>query len=448
MFNTNDSYKIAEWIKEQLQNSFDIEFRDLQYNGMLIHFMYITSVCDIKIIQKNIILPFFEMKNLAEYRNYLISYPNSLESKEPPLVLNRILHGSVAVFLENNILMFDAKDFLESPIAESMIETVIQGPKDAFREKLDTNMNLIRQRYHRKTLKIESQVLGMGKIPAALLYDQSLADYKILEQLKNRLEKLKEEYDKSIPQLHKFLMREDSPVFPTILLTDRPDRVINAIYEGKIILVVEGFPFAMVLPSVFFDFISSMEDVYQVPVVGRFLTILRYFAIFITISLPGLYVGITSYNPELFRFQLAISISGNRVTVPYPSFVEIIMMLVMTELLNEASSRLPKVVGPAATTVGGLIIGQAAAEAGIISNIMVIIVSAVAISNFILPVLSMNFAIRLMKYPILILSIFFGLNGVVVGIIALIFYLSGMRSFGKPYLQLFSKKVYKPISNK
>jgi spore germination protein len=447
MFMTNDPYKVIELIKEQLQSSFDIEVRNLQYNGMRIQYMYITSICDLAIIQKNIIVPFFEMKNLQEYKNYLFAFPESLVSRDSQVVLNKILHGSVVVFIENNILLFSANQFMESSITESQIETVIQGPKDAFREKLDTNLNIIRQRYHKDTLKIENQELGVGKIPAAIMYDQSLVSYKILEQLKSRLQKKQAEYDQSIHQLHKFLMKEDSNIVPTILLTDRPDRVLNAIFEGKIIMIIEGSPFAMIMPSVFFDFMSSMEDVYQMPFVSKFLIILRYIGLFITISLPGFYVGITSYNPEIFRFQLALSIAGNRVTVPYPSFVEVIAMLFMMELLSEASSRLPKVVGPAATTVGGLIIGQAASEAGLISNIMVIIVSSVAISNFILPVTSMNYTIRVIKYPVLLLSIFFGLNGVVVGVIGIVFYFTSIRSFGIPYLQLFSKSNYKGMNN-
>ncbi|GKU26316.1 spore germination protein [Clostridium folliculivorans] len=441
MLNQEETLKIADWLKDTLQNSFDIEFRHLEFHEIKTDFLYITSICDPIIIQQNIITSFFRSKNLQEYRNYLISFAKSLESTDRQLILDKLLQGSVAVFLDNAVLLFDAKNFLESSIAESQIETVVQGPKDALREKLDTNLNIIRQRYPSKDLKIELRQFGTLNTPAALIYNNSIVNSEALEELETCLQKLSNKYTESVQQLHKYLMKHNSSIFPTILLTDRPDRVISNLNEGKITIIIEGSSFAMILPSVFFDFMSSMEDVYQLPAISKALLILRYLGLFISVTLPGFYVGISSYNPELFKFQLALSIAGNRVSVPYPSFVEVVSMLIITEILSESSSRLPKVVGPAATTVGGLIIGQAASEAGLISNIMVIIVSAVAISTFLIPINSFNYSIRIIKYPLLILSIFFGLNGIIVGIIGVTLYIANIRSFGRPYLQLFSKKI-------
>ncbi|GFZ32634.1 hypothetical protein CSC2_31600 [Clostridium zeae] len=440
MFSEEETLKIASWLKDTLQNSFDIAFRHLESHEIKTDFLYITSICDPLIIKKNIITSFFRSKDLQEYRNYLISFDKSLESTDRQVILNKLLQGAVAIFLDNTVLLFDAEYFLESSITASQIETVIQGPKDSLREKLDTNLNIIRQRYSKKSLKIELRQFGTLNTPTAIIYDNSIVNNEALNELQICLQKLPKEYGEPVQHLHKYLMKHNSSIFPTILLTDRPDRIVTSLNEGKISIIIEGSPFAMILPSVFFDFMSSMEDVYQLPSISKSLLILRYLGLFIAVTLPGFYVGITSYNPELFKFQLALSIAGNRVSVPYSSFIEVICMLLMTEILSESSSRLPKMVGPAATTVGGLIIGQAASEAGLISNIMVIIVSAVAISTFLIPVNSFNYSIRIIKYPLLILSIFFGLNGIIVGIIAVTLYISNIRSFGRPYLQLFSKK--------
>lgn len=186
-----------------------------------------------------------------------------------------------------------------------------------------------------------------------------------------------------------------------------------------------------------------MDEPTQLPLVGYFLKFLRYFGLFITIALPAFYVGATSYNPELFRVQLALMVAGSRAAVPYASYLEIIFMLIMMEFLIEASIRLPKSVGSTATTVGGLILGQAATEAGLVGNIMIIIVAAVAISNFVIPINAMSFAVRVVKYPLIVLAAFFGLIGIVVGLVWLVFYLSNLRSFGQPYLKLYDPGIIK-----
>ncbi|MFC0273977.1 spore germination protein [Metabacillus herbersteinensis] len=157
----------------------------------------------------------------------------------------------------------------------------------------------------------------------------------------------------------------------------------------------------------------------------------------LTITLPALYIAIVSYNPVIFRIQLTTSIAGSRAAVPYPSFIEVFIMLFLIEALVEASIRLPKSIGPTATTVGGLILGQAAQQAGLIGSIMIIITSTVAISNFVIPINAMSFAIRVVKYPLIILAIFFGITGVISGVYCFLLYLANMRSFGEPYLRIF-----------
>jgi hypothetical protein len=221
------------------------------------------------------------------------------------------------------------------------------------------------------------------------------------------------------------------------MITERTDRIALNLAQGKMVILIEGSPFGLILPAVFFDFMSSMEDLYQPYWVSRFLITLRYLGLFISLLLPGLYVAITSYNPEVFQVQLALGIAGSRSSVPYPSYLEVLFMLIMMELLTEASIRLPKSIGSTATTVGGLILGQAATEAGLVSNIMIIIVSAVAISNFVIPINEMSFSMRVMKYIILLLAAMTGMIGLVIGLMGLLLFLVRLDSFGKPYLKMF-----------
>ena len=239
------------------------------------------------------------------------------------------------------------------------------------------------------------------------------------------------------------ITRHKSFLFPTIVITERPDRIAYNLSKGKVIVMMEGTRFALILPSVFYDFMSSMDDLYLPSWIAKFLVLLRYLGLGTALLLPAMYVGITAYNPELFRVQLALSIAGSRMSVPYPAYIEVFFMLIMMELLTEASIRLPKAIGPTATTVGGLILGQAATEAGLVSNIMIIIVSAVAISNFVIPINEMGFAMRVTKYLLLIVSTFTGLIGVIFGLIGIIYYLVSLNSFGRPYLAFFNGEQFR-----
>jgi hypothetical protein len=258
-----------------------------------------------------------------------------------------------------------------------------------------------------------------------------------LQQVKQSLGDIKLDVLQASGQLGNKLSRQKYMLFPTILVTERPDRITFNLAKGKMVILVEGTPFALIVPSVFYDFMSSMEDTYQPFWISQFLTSLRYIGLLISIVLPALYIGITAFNPEIVRVQLALSIAGSRVGVPFPAFIEVMFMLLMMELLTEASIRLPKSIGPTATTVGGLILGQAATEAGLVSNIMIIIVASVAISNFVIPINTMSFAMRVVKYILLLFSVFFGIVGLVMGCIALIVYLAHLDCFGQPYLKLF-----------
>jgi spore germination protein len=221
------------------------------------------------------------------------------------------------------------------------------------------------------------------------------------------------------------------------MITERPDRAAINLSQGKVVIIIDGTPFALIGPAVFYDFFSGVDDLYQSFFISRFLVFLRYMGLFISLTVPALYVSIASFNPEIFRVQLTISIAGSRAAVPYPSFLEVFFMLGTMELITEASLRLPKAIGQTATTVGGLILGQAAQQAGLVSAIMIIVVASVAIANFVIPVNAMSFSIRVSKYILVAFASIFGIIGLIAALVGLIIYLCGLRSLGQPYLKLF-----------
>lgn len=321
---------------------------------------------------------------------------------------------------------------------DEQIETTIQGPQSSLTEDIKASLNLIRHRYPSNGFRIEPYELGnVSKTPAFVIYDTDLVNQKILSDLKQTLSKIDVAMVQATGQLDKILNNNKRSLFPTMMITDRPDRVALNLSQGKIVILLNGTPFALILPAVFYDFMSAMDDLYLPYWISRGLVCLRYIGLFITITLPSIYISVVSFNPEFFRVQLTLSIAGSRAAVPYPSYLEVIFMLFMTEALTEASIRLPKFMGGTATTVGGLILGQAAQQAGLVSSIMIIVTAAVTISNFVTPINSMSYSVRAVRYPLVLLSSLFGLIGVIVGLFWFTCYLANLRSFGQPYLKIF-----------
>ncbi|MCD1257988.1 spore germination protein [Paenibacillus athensensis] len=430
-----------EWLLDKLAPNGDLELRTLgRGGGLQIELLFIRSICDAEFIRKQLIEPYFQMKTDQEYEDYLLAFPGAYSAKNNVDTLMKLTSGYAVITLGDHMLVFNAIQVKASALSEASVESTLLGPQTAFSEHIDTNLNIVRLRYRQSSLKTENFDIGrLTQTRVCLLYDDKLVDQGALLRVRQCLDQIDVDTLQSAGELHRLMTKNSYTLFPVYLSTERPDRTIINISQGKIVLMVEGTPFVLLLPAVFFEFYSAMDDLYQLPVVRYFLKLLRYIALFTSILLPGAYVALTAYNPEIFRVQLAMSIAGSRASVPYPAYVEVIFMLVMMELLLEASIRLPKSVGSTATTVGGLILGQAATQAGLISTIMIIIVSTVAICNFVVPINTMSFAMRVVKYPLVLLASLFGVVGLVIGFVGLIGYLASLRSFGKPYLRIFWK---------
>ncbi len=405
---------------------------------------YYNSVCDHKKIEKELVQPMFV---LPEPERYVRSLGKQYRPASVDELHSYLVKGNVLVFSPSDYYFFEANQILNNKLGDAEIETTIQGPQSSLTEDIGANLNLIRHRYKSKDFTIEPYELGrVSKTPAYLLYDAALVDAGVLSELQRRLSLIDASMVQSTGQLENMLNTTRHSLFPTMILTNRADRIALNLSQGKIVIVIQGTPFALILPSVFFDFMSSMDDLYLPYWVSKGLQFLRYVALFLTITLPALYIAVISFNPGFFRVQLTLSIAGSRADVPYPSYIEVIFMLFMTEALTEASIRLPKFIGGTATTVGGLILGQAAEQAGLVSSIMIIVTSAVTISNFVIPISTMSFAVRVVRYPLILLSTLYGLVGLIVGLFWFIGCLVDQRSFGKPYFKIFSGEPSKSFN--
>jgi spore germination protein KA len=431
---------MLEQIKKEFKDASDLLTETLDNGFWQMEIAYFPALCD-ESFKDGLLVPFSYRFDPDEFRRMLHSNPKYEKRDKSEQWANLLLKGFVLLQIDGQCYSFKSERKLVTEPDTTQVEASLQGPQSAFTEDINLNMYLVRLRYNKPTLTVKPYDKGsFSHTSIQVLYDPELVNENALKLLFKQMENVKIDLLQASGQLVKELTGKSHRLFPTMLQTERPDRVAVMLRRGKIVILINGSRFAIVLPVRLFDFMHAMDDDYDFYWISRFLTVMRYIAITLTIILPAMYIAIVSYNPEIFRVQIAFTIDSSRAGVPYPSFVEVFIMLFMIEALIEASIRLPRFVGSTATTVGGLILGQAAQQAGLVSSIMIIITSVVAISNFVIPNPTFSQSVRLMKYPFIVIAMIFGISGVVFLYFAMIVYLCSLRSFGEPYFALFTPK--------
>lgn len=349
----------------------------------------------------------------------------------------RIINGEVILFIESSRLALSIKirDKLQRQLEEPSTESVIRGPRIGFIEKIGVNMALLRHIVRTPQLKMENIVLGTTtQTEAAIVYIDGLAAPNIVEEVRRRLDKIDMNSVLSSGYVEELISDHPWSPFPLIQATQRPDAVSAALIEGKVALLVNGSPFALVLPVTFWFAFQTVEDYYIHFLFGSMLRMLRYLFAFLALALPSIFVAVTTYHPEMIPSSLTLTLAASREVVPFPALMESLMMEVTFEALREGGVRLPRPVGQTISIVGALVIGQAAVQAGIISAPLVIVVSLTGIASFLIPNPALNKAVSLLRFPLLICAGTFGLYGVSAGLVAILIHLTNLRSFGVPYL--------------
>ena len=332
-------------------------------------------------------------------------------------------------------LLLETKKWEERQVSEPEVESAVRGPREGFVENINVNLSLIRRRLRHPNLRVERQTIGdLSNTQVMIVYIEGLAPKSVLEELRSRLGRIKLDGVLESNYLEELIADAPFSVFPQVDATERPDRVTAGLLEGRVALLTDGTPFALKLPMVFISYLQAVEDYYQNWILAFWLRLLRLLSLLIALLLPAVYVALTTYHQEMLPTPLAVSLAIQREHVPYPAVVEALAMQIIFEILVEAGLRLPKTLGQAVSIVGALVIGEAAVRAGLISEAMVIVVSATAISSFLFPAYGLSLVIRLLRIPMIILSASLGLFGIFVGIMLILIHLVNLRSFGVPYL--------------
>ncbi len=281
----------------------------------------------------------------------------------------------------------------------------------------------------------------LSQTDVAIAYIEGLATEALLDEVRTRLSRIQIDGILESAYIEEFI--EDAPYspFPQIQNTERPDIVIANLLEGKVAILVDNTPFALIVPMTFWNGLQAVEDYYERFIYTSFIRFIRYILFNITMYLPSIYVALITYHPKLIPTTLLISIAAARDSVPFPTIIEALLMELVFEGLREAGIRLPKAVGSAVSIVGALVVGQAAVQAGIVSSPMVIIVATTGIASFSIPRYNLGTALRLVRFPMLILAGMFGLYGIVIGFIVLTIHLVNLRSFGVPYFNPVAPQI-------
>ncbi|MNM39585.1 Spore germination protein A1 [compost metagenome] len=351
--------------------------------------------------------------------------------------VNSVLEGSIVIFFDqwDKALSYFAFGIQLRQVAEPITESVVQGPHMSTIEDLETNIGLIRFLLKSSRLKLQSLTAGKeSRRKITYGYLDGVVNPETLSEFKQRISQIDQEEILETSYLEEWIGDSRYTPFPQVRYTERPDTAVAALLDGKIIVMVDGTPTILICPGLFFEYFSSSEDYYHNTVYSSLIRILRIGACIIALLLPSSYIALTTFHSELIPTILLLAILDTREGIPFPAFVEALLMEFFFELLREAGIRLPRPIGSAVSIVGALVIGQAAIQAKIASPVMVIVVSLTGIASFALPQYSMSIAIRVLRFPLMALAATLGGFGVMLGLLLSFLHLSNIRSLGQPYL--------------
>jgi len=415
--------------------------------------IFIDGMVDNDLVAKNILrsLQFnssiindedIDKSNIVDVvKDKLLSVGEVIAVRDMDSLVQNVLSGQAALLIDGSsqAIISSVRQLESRTVDEPQTEPIVRGPRDGFVENLRTNVTLVRRRIKSSRLKTELLKVGtLTQTDVAILYIDGIANTKLVNEVKERLGRIKIDGVLASGYLEEFIEDNPNSIFPQVNISERPDRLCACLLEGRVGIIVDNTPMCLIVPAAFPQFLQSPEDYYNRFPYASFTRILRFVAMHIALLLPSVYIAVVTFHQEMLPTPLLISIAAQREGVPFPAFLEALMMELVFEILREAGVRLPRPIGQAVSIVGALVIGQAAVSAGLVSSAMVMVVSLTAISSFTIPTISGSYAIRILRFPIMVLAASFGLFGIMVGMMAILIHVCNLRSFGVPYIAPFT----------
>ncbi len=431
-----------EDIKQQLNNNFDIKYREIKCSKGIIDIVYIDNLCDSNFISQYIVAPIMDKADLCNNIEILkkeviiANLVDDIESLDHAIDL--IFTGYVIImprFLKG-ALFCSAVGFNKRAIDVPITETVIKGPRAGFVETIDDNIASIRRRIKTSNLKVEGFSLGKySKTTVAMMYIQGYTPEKLIKYVRTKINNIERKNKKGFVLYTSYIEEElkcKGTPFDTIGYTEKPDTAASKLSEGRVLILIDGSPFVITAPYFFIENFQATDDY----TLNRFMAtsgrIIRILAFILSILVPGLYLALTTYHFRLMPTVFLIRIARYRAEVPLPTVVELIYMIFFFQLIREAGVRLPQPIGPTLSIVGALILGDAAVQSGLTSQITVVVVAVTSIASYLIP--KIYIGVFLWSLVIILFSSFLGLPGFYMGFIVFVSHLSSLTTCGYPYL--------------
>ncbi len=428
-------------IKETLGNSSDIVIREVNDN---LTYLYLESVSSDDKISNFLLKSIVNITNVKDIlkiakENIFNSHIEQIENLEECYYY--LSSGYTCLFINNerSYIVIETKADLNRSITESTSEPLIRGPKDSFTENNSSNLGLIRKRIKDSKLRIDELKIGTRtSSKVSIIYIEDIAEKKSVKTIKDTLNKIDIDAILDTGYIRDFLESNPKSLFPKMISTERPDLCCQSILNGKIAILVENSPYALITPAILTDFFKNPEDYYLKYTSSTFSRIIKFIAFLITILTPALYIALMTFNQEMIPDQLIISLATQRSQVPFPTFMEVIIFVIIFEILREADMKAPSMNGASMSIVGALILGDAAVAANIVSPFVIIVVAITSICELVFTDMDFINAIRHWRLLFIFSTIFTGIIGIVVAGLILIIKLASLEPLNTPYLIPFS----------
>lgn len=431
-----------EAVRQSLKDIDDAHFSVIHTSdGDTVTLVFLKSLIDSSTLQRVVLNPLNLL--MDEPPQEILKLAKEVRQDQLGTLLQNILAGFTVIFFEKRQLILEVNTFSppQRSVSTSENETTVIGPQDSFTESLETNLSLIKRRIHSINLKTKIMLFGTEtRNYVAVLYMENIANPENVQRVLHRIQNI--EYDGLMGLAIIEQMLEDKPYspFPQFALTARPDYTATQLLDGRIVVLFNGSPDAAICPATFLEMFMTQEDYYNRWSMATLLRFIRFFGFFVTIFLTSTYVSVLTFHPEMLPPAMLTLLSESRSKVPFPPLFEVLMMEFVIETLREAGARMPTKIGQTLGIVGGIVIGTAAVEAGLASNILIVVVAISALLSFLPASFLMSNASRFMRYIFIVMAGVLGMYGQAIALAWMFAHLSNMTSLGSPYMSLFPRK--------
>ncbi|MCE5236428.1 MAG: spore germination protein [Clostridiaceae bacterium] len=431
-------------VRDLTSKKSDILVRTISYMGGTAYICYIGQLADRQAISNMVVKPLQDYckegkKNItaAYAANNLLFADQCLLDDDPDQIEPYILNGQTVVLFstDRQYVAVGLKKVEKRTVAAPELMYSLRGPRDAFVEDIDTNLSLVRHRLKDDSLRIEKKQVGVRtKSTVAVLYIEDIANTRVVKEISRGIDAIQTDGIYESGELQAFLQQPPNSLFPRMGIVERSDLAVEELLEGKVLVLVDGSNTALRGPMVFTEFLFACDDRYDNKFFGLFMRLIRYAAVFLSITLTSFYIALAEYHQDVMAASYIVTFAQMRARTPFPAFVAVLSLEFIVELMREALLRVPVKIGSAIAIVGAIIIGQAASTSGVYTPLLLILVSIAFLATFAIPDITLAHPLRILKFLVIIMTGFMGFYGFALAITLILSSVVSIDNFGVPYM--------------